>query len=417
MPAVCAALALLSGCGKTLQTSATEQLLASNAVDRSVAQIDFTAMSGKKVYFDTKYLVAVKGIGFVNTQYITSALRQQLVAANCLLQESVSTADFVVEARVGALGIDHHEITYGIPSSNGLNSAASVVTSMPTVPVLPELSIAKKSDQSGAAKISVFAYNRESREPVWQSGVKEGRSSAKDIWIAGAGPFQSGTIYDHARFAGADVKVPFISDNDLHKAGYVDYFSGAEFDSTFVGPLPGGAESDAAADEAKDGEDSAEEAKSDKSTSSASKATATATATATAEASAQPKSEKSAMSGENPTQTANAASGEPTQGGSTKTAESASPSSKSAAATSSNRDAATQQGGSAGESPPPSRSRSTSASVQSVLTPASPFGSSASSSTFIGSETQPPAPAAMGDPFKLLWQPPIVLGQPRGGQR
>ena len=53
---------MLAGCGTTKTRNATEQLLISDAVDRSIAVIDFAPLAGKTVYFDTKYLVTVKGV-------------------------------------------------------------------------------------------------------------------------------------------------------------------------------------------------------------------------------------------------------------------------------------------------------------------------------------------------------------------
>jgi hypothetical protein len=97
-------LAVLAGCGTTKSRDASDQLLLSDAIDRSVANIDFSELSGKKVYFDTKYINPNKATGLVNTDYIISSLRQQLVASNCLLQEKIEDAEFVVEARVGAVG-------------------------------------------------------------------------------------------------------------------------------------------------------------------------------------------------------------------------------------------------------------------------------------------------------------------------
>src|SRR5690606_14739030 len=43
-------------------------------------------------------------------------------------------------------------------------------------------------------------------EPVWQSGLVMNKSTANDIWLFGAGPFQKGTIYDETRFAGGAIK-------------------------------------------------------------------------------------------------------------------------------------------------------------------------------------------------------------------
>ena len=62
----------------------------------------------------------------------------------------------------------------------------------------------------GAAKIAVFAYHRETRQPVWQSGIARASSSAKDTWLLGAGPFQSGTIHKQPKFAGERLDIPLL---------------------------------------------------------------------------------------------------------------------------------------------------------------------------------------------------------------
>lgn len=201
---------LLGGCGNTLEHSATEQLLQSEAVDKAIASIDFRALEGQTVYFDTTYLKNFKGIGFVNAEYVVSSMRQQMIAAGCLLQEKKDQADFIVEARIGALGSDRNEVVYGIPKSNpsgAISAAASAVGSVPPIPALPELALARKADQLAAAKIGAFAYHRESGRRVWQSGLSVATSTAKDTWLLGAGPFQSGTIYDGPRFAGSRIEL------------------------------------------------------------------------------------------------------------------------------------------------------------------------------------------------------------------
>ena len=202
---------LLCGCGTTKSRSATEQLLLSDAVDRAVASIDFRPLAGRSVYLDTQYIKSVKGGGFINANYVVSSLRQQMLAANCNLQEERSEADYVAEVRIGALGTDAHNVTYGIPASSGLSSAASLVPNAPPIPAIPEISIAKKEDEMGAAKLAVFAYHRESRKAVWQSGLSQARSVAKDTWLFGAGPFQSGTIHERPHFAGEELGIPFLA--------------------------------------------------------------------------------------------------------------------------------------------------------------------------------------------------------------
>jgi hypothetical protein len=192
------------GCGTTRDKLATEQLLLSDAVDRAVAHIDFSALQGEKVYLDTQYIKQLKSNpnSFVNADYIISSLRQQMVYAGCLLQENQETADYIAEARVGALGTDGHDVNYGIPPSQTLNAAASIVSGGFALPTLPEISLARRQDDTAAAKIAVFAYRRDTKQPAWQSGLSIARSRSKERWILGAGPFQSGSGYKGMRFAG-----------------------------------------------------------------------------------------------------------------------------------------------------------------------------------------------------------------------
>jgi hypothetical protein len=191
----------------------------SDAVDRAVSQIDFRELAGQKVFFETKYLVNTrdplfpanqKGLGFINAEYIISSLRQQMVTADLRLQDKVDEADFVVEARIGAVGFDSTEVVYGIPASAPLSSAATSISGTP-VPTIPEISFARKNIQLGAAKVGVFAYDRRTRSPVWQSGIAQAVSDARDSWLFGVGPFQDGSIYKGTQFEGRRMRDPGIA--------------------------------------------------------------------------------------------------------------------------------------------------------------------------------------------------------------
>ncbi len=198
---IVAALSLATtGCGRIVSQKATDQLIAGDAVDRSVAQIDFRILTGKKIFLDSQYVnKTVPGVGFVTSDYIVSSIRQKMMCDGCLLQEKMDEADFVVEMRIGALGADGHEVIYGMPPNNYMSIAASVVPTSTqaaaVLPSMPELSVGKRDDQMAAAKIALFAYNRRSREPIWQSGISESRSLVADRWFLGAGPFHKGNIY------------------------------------------------------------------------------------------------------------------------------------------------------------------------------------------------------------------------------
>jgi len=200
--------AVCCGCGTTTQRAGTEQLLMSDAVDLAISQIDFGPLAQQRIFLDSSFLQSVKGVGFVNAPYIISSLRQQLTAYGCLLQDNRDEADIIVEARVGALGTDGHEVIYGVPKNNLLSSASSVISNAPNIPAIPEISAARIDAQSGIAKMMVFAYDSDTREPIWQSGVARAESTSRNSWVLGAGPFQKGTVHDGTRFAGKKFEAP-----------------------------------------------------------------------------------------------------------------------------------------------------------------------------------------------------------------
>lgn len=185
----------LVGCGVNRTRLATEQLVITDAVDQAIANIDFSALSGKNVFFDTKYLTGLKFPQGANIEYVISSLRQQMLAYDCRLQDKLEDADFIVEARVGALGNDGIEQTYGVPGTAAVMTASTLLMGTPIGGAVPELSIGRRNHHMGAAKIGVFAYDRETREPVWQAGIAKGSSQAQDIWLFGFGPFERGRIY------------------------------------------------------------------------------------------------------------------------------------------------------------------------------------------------------------------------------
>ncbi|TWU50517.1 hypothetical protein Poly51_38070 [Rubripirellula tenax] len=195
-----------TGCGTTREYNATQQLVMSDAVDRSIASIDFRPLSGQRVYLDTSYMRQIKGESFVNADYVTSSLRQQIVGAGCFIQDASTDADIIIEARIGTLGSDDHRVTFGIPENNALATAASLVPGAPQVSSVPEIAFARREAREAAAKVAAFAYDRETRAPIWQSGVKPAMATARDTWVMGVGPFQAGSIRRRTKLAGSGLK-------------------------------------------------------------------------------------------------------------------------------------------------------------------------------------------------------------------
>jgi hypothetical protein len=189
------------GCGTTRSSdtnrTATEQLLISDAIDRAVQSINLQTLAGQSVYLDDSRLGDV-----VDRNYLVSTLRQHLLANGCSLRAERDQADFIVEARAGAIGTDRNDLLFGVPSIN----VPQIMPVQPVAAAIPEVPIAKRRDQRGIVKIAVFAYHRETGTPVWQSGIAHQESSANDVWILGAGPFQRGTIYEGTAFAGNTIR-------------------------------------------------------------------------------------------------------------------------------------------------------------------------------------------------------------------
>jgi hypothetical protein len=197
-------LLMASGCGTTRVSdtarTATEQLLISHSIDDTVSRLDFRVLAGKRVYLDSQYLDGVTDKG-----YLISSLRQQLLACGCLLQEERKKATYVIEARAGSVGTDRNDMLIGVPQM-------SIPSVMPGIPgaMIPEIALAKKSNRRAVAKVAVFAYNRVSGDPVWQSGTLEAVSRERDSWLCGAGPFRRGSLHRGTEFDEQRFVVPLL---------------------------------------------------------------------------------------------------------------------------------------------------------------------------------------------------------------
>jgi hypothetical protein len=178
-------------------------MLLSDAVDRAISRIDFGLLARKEVYLDNTYLGST-----VDKEYIISTLRQHMLACGCVLKDKKEDAEIVVEARAGAVGTDRHDLLFGTPATTVSLGALSPVPGTPIQ--APEIAFAKRTDQMGIAKIAVFAYERATGVPIWQSGTDAVASRARDLWVFGTGPFQKGSIYDGPKFAGEELRVPLI---------------------------------------------------------------------------------------------------------------------------------------------------------------------------------------------------------------
>jgi hypothetical protein len=193
-----------AGCGTVKQTgtprTGTEQILLTNAWDEALQKIDFRPLAGVPIYLDTQYLD-----GTIDKGWIVSSLRQSMLAQGVLLRSKPEQALWVVEARVGAYGTDSYNWLVGIPQT-------TIPPTLPGVPAgtVPEMPLVKKSDQFAHTKLALFAYDRAAGQLVWRSGTQLASANAKDVYLGGVGPIQSGTIWQRRRRIG--VNLPMITD-------------------------------------------------------------------------------------------------------------------------------------------------------------------------------------------------------------
>lgn len=204
LPVILAA-AACAGCGKAMwsdsKRTATQQLLVSDAIERTVMKLDLQPLAGRKVFLETTVLSDVE-----DSAYLSATIQHQMLASGCILAEKREDAEIVLQARAGALGTDRSEVLLGLP--------ATQVEFVGNGTSLPEIALAKRTDQRAVARVSLFAYWRDTGLPVWQSGSEHVASDSRSRWFFGAGPFQTGPIHDHTEFAGSRLVKPWWGGSD-----------------------------------------------------------------------------------------------------------------------------------------------------------------------------------------------------------
>ncbi len=202
------------GCCTAVKRTGTEELLLSDSVDKAIAELDLSGMAGRSVFLDTEYIkAATPATGFVNTNYVISALREKMASSGIRIEPTKDAAEYILEARIGALGTDSMEVTYGLPSSSGLGTATSILAGNAMIPMMPEVSVAKRNGVIGVSKVVAYVYHKDTGTPVWQAKSAISRSSARDSWVFGLGPISTGSVYGGALVAGQRLLLPWRKNN------------------------------------------------------------------------------------------------------------------------------------------------------------------------------------------------------------
>jgi len=170
------------GCSSTRTSNtartATEQVLLSAAIDRSLSNVSFEQLRSQKVFIDDKYLDSVdKG-------YLMGTLRHRTLAAGAVLAATAADADIVIEPRSGGVGTDTEESFIGIPSVGVPGMAISI----------PDIKLVQRNTQLGTAKIGLVAYDPKTGAAVGLGGQTTALTKNDDMYVFGLGPIRRGEI-------------------------------------------------------------------------------------------------------------------------------------------------------------------------------------------------------------------------------
>lgn len=171
----------LLGCASTKTSNtartATEQLLISNAVDQALDKIDFRAFSGHTVFLDDRY------VDCIDKQYVISSVRHRILHQGAVLVGKPEDAEVLVEMRTGVVGTDIADSFLGIPE-----------VTLPGMLTLPEVRVLTRQVQTGTAKLGIVAVDAKTKEVLGEGGMTLARSDTNSWFVAGIGPFKSGSI-------------------------------------------------------------------------------------------------------------------------------------------------------------------------------------------------------------------------------
>ena len=161
----------------------TEQLLLTGTWDNALSHVDFSALSGTRVYLDPTYITVV------DKDYIISSIRRTMAEQGLLLESSKDKAQNVVEVAIGAYGTDERDRKFGLP---GLSIAPSLTTgaTVTSSGSSTSLTFSETNQQDAVVKAVLYAYEAKSGRLVWESSPLYNAQGLRDHFVMGSGPYR-----------------------------------------------------------------------------------------------------------------------------------------------------------------------------------------------------------------------------------
>jgi len=154
-----------------------EQLLISSAVDQSLDKVDFTPVSGAKVFLKADYLDSV------DKNYVLLSMRSRLLKNGCTLVDKAEESDVVFEVASGGVGTDRTDLEVGSPA-----------VPLGLMGTIPKVTLYERKRAMGTAKLCIIATDTKTKQPVINSGFSLARSDHQHWSMMGTGPIISGSV-------------------------------------------------------------------------------------------------------------------------------------------------------------------------------------------------------------------------------
>lgn len=139
---------LVSGCADPRITNtgrnAVEQLLLTNAADRSVSKLDFRMLAGEKIRIDYSNLAPQ-----TEKNYVQAILEARVAAAGAIIALKADEAKYVLRPVCATLATEDSKIMFGTPQ------LPVPIPDMSLSLVIPELPLFKRINRYGHCKLAV----------------------------------------------------------------------------------------------------------------------------------------------------------------------------------------------------------------------------------------------------------------------
>ena len=172
---------MVSGCADPRITNtgrtAIEQFLLTNAVDRTVAKLDFRMLSGEKIRIDYSNLTPQ-----TEKNYVQAILEARLAAAGAIIALKAEEAKFVLRPVSAALATEDSKIMLGTPQ------LPVPIPDMSLSLVIPELPLFKRVNRYGHCKLGIEVLDAKTNKQIRVIGPAVS-SSIYSNWVVCFVPF------------------------------------------------------------------------------------------------------------------------------------------------------------------------------------------------------------------------------------